>query len=130
MLKQVKAKIATHPYAENAINSTRSLWLAGLGAFATVQTEGGRVFNDLVKEGASVEAKGFKMANDGIEKTIATGSQLFAKVREGFETRVAQPMNARVGKGIARFGLPARNDLVVLTQRVEELSQQVRALRA
>ncbi len=130
MLKQVKAKVTANPYAENAMNGAHQIWLAGLGAFAAAQAEGGKVFKSLVKEGASVEAKGFKIANDGIEKTIATGSEVFAKVRGAFETKVAQPVNQTVGKGLSRFGLPARNDLVELTQRVEALSQQVRALRS
>lgn len=130
MLKQVKTKVQANPYAETAMNTAHQVWLAGLGAFAAAQTEGGKVFKGLVKEGASVEAKGLKIANDGIEKTIATGSEVFAKVRGAFEARVAQPVNRTMGKGLARFGLPARNDLVVLTKRVEELSQQVRALRA
>ena len=130
MISKVKSKVAQNPVAENVLKSGHQIWLAGLGAFAAAQAEGSKVFKDLVKEGASVEAKGLKLANDGIEKTIAKGSEVFAKVRGAYESRLAQPVERRLGGGLAKFGLPARQDIVTLTRRVEELSQQERALRA
>ena len=130
MIRKVKAKVVEHPAAEMAKQTTHKIWLAGLGAFAAAQTEGERVFKGLVKEGASVEAKGLKLANDGIEKTITLGSQVFAKARGGFEARVVKPVSDKLGSGVAKFGLPARHDIVALTRRVEELAEQVRALRA
>ena len=37
--------------------SSRQIWLAGLGAFAKAQQEGMRVFETLVKQGEHIEAK-------------------------------------------------------------------------
>jgi len=129
MIRKVKAKVAENPAAEKALQTTHKIWLAGLGAFAAAQAEGGRLFKQLAKEGASVEAKGFKIANDSIEKTIAVGSGVFAKARGGFETRVVKPVSDKLGQGVAKFGLPARQDIVALTRQVEALAEQVRALR-
>jgi poly(hydroxyalkanoate) granule-associated protein len=128
MISKVKAKVATYPAAENVLKSGHQIWLAGLGAFAAAQAEGAKVFKELVKEGAVVESKGIKLANDQIEKTITKASETFAKARGGFQTRLAQPVTTRVNSGLAKFGLPARNDILELSRRVEELSAQVRAL--
>ncbi len=130
MISKIKSTAANNTVAQNVLHATHRIWLAGLGAFATVQAEGSKVLNDLTKEGASVEAKGLRFANDGIEKAIATTTEVAAKVRGAYQTRIVEPVRQRLGLGAATLGLPARQDIVALTRRVEELSAQVRALRA
>ncbi|PAK99390.1 poly(hydroxyalkanoate) granule-associated protein, partial [Staphylococcus hominis] len=44
--------------------SAQQIWLAGLGVFARAQAEGSRVFDDLVKEGESVDARNREQAGD------------------------------------------------------------------
>lgn len=128
MLNKVKAKVTANPRAELVLKSGHQIWLAGLGAFAAAQAESKKVFKDLVKEGSAVEGKGIKLANDQIEKTIAQASGAFAKARAGFDHRLAKPVQGGLNAGLAKFGLPARNDILELTKRVEELSRQVKTL--
>ena len=42
----------------------RQVWLAGLGAFARAQEEGGKVFDTLVQEGQAVDAQMKKTAGE------------------------------------------------------------------
>ena len=37
--------------------SAQQIWLAGLGAFAKAQEEGGKAFESLVKEGLTIQRK-------------------------------------------------------------------------
>ena len=70
MLKKAKAE-STGKHAGEAkdvsqavLDSSRQIWLAGLGAFARAQAEGTKVFETLVKQGESLESKTRKAASD------------------------------------------------------------------
>ena len=43
--------------ASSVKDSAQQIWLAGMGAFAKAQAEGGKVFDALVKEGVSLQRK-------------------------------------------------------------------------
>ena len=43
--------------ASTVKDSAQQIWLAGLGAFAKAQEEGGKVFEALVKEGMGLQKK-------------------------------------------------------------------------
>ena len=57
-------------------NSATNIWLAGLGAFAKAQEEGGKLFDALVKEGEAVQSRASKSAQEAITdaRTKATGT--------------------------------------------------------
>src|SRR5215212_5263566 len=48
--------------------SAQQIWLAGLGAFAKAQEEGGKVFEALVKEGTSIQRKTQAAAEEKISE--------------------------------------------------------------
>ena len=50
--------------AQSALDSSRSIWLAGLGAFSRAQAEGMRMFESLVKQGEALESKTRQAASD------------------------------------------------------------------
>ena len=62
-LKQMAEKQAASPrlldsaLAAQVKDSAQQIWLAGMGAFSRAQAEGTKVFETLVKEGASLQKK-------------------------------------------------------------------------
>ena len=62
-LKQMAEKQAAAPrlfdsaLAAQVKDSAQQIWLAGMGAFSRAQAEGTKVFETLVKEGASLQKK-------------------------------------------------------------------------
>ena len=70
MLKKTKAGATVGEAGEakdmsqSVLDSSRQIWLAGLGAFARAQAEGTKVFETLVKQGESLESKTRKAASD------------------------------------------------------------------
>src|SRR6202007_2430157 len=42
---------------KTVMDSAQQIWLAGLGAFAKAQEEGGKLFETLVKDGIALDAK-------------------------------------------------------------------------
>lgn len=117
----------TNPASEMA----RDVWLAGLGAFAVAQEEGGKVFDQLVKEGAKVEKK----ARQSVDQTVVNlreevearlnGAKEMAEGRFG---KLEKIFEGRVAQVLGRLGVPTADDVQVLAKRVAELSRQVKTL--
>ncbi|AUZ44353.1 poly(hydroxyalkanoate) granule-associated protein [Pseudomonas sp. 31 R 17] len=106
----------------------RRIWLAGLGAYAKVGSEGGEYFNELVKSGQHIESKSKKVA---IEQLDAANSQIdqvksnvssvgrrvevqLDKVEKAFDSRVASALN--------RIGIASKHDVETLSAKLEELT--------
>src|SRR6185436_5145538 len=78
MLKKMKAESADSSKAgakdpsQSVLESSRQIWLAGLGAFSRAQAEGMKVFETLVKQGEALESRTKKVAFD--TAAAATGA--------------------------------------------------------
>lgn len=101
-------------------DSAHQIWLAGLGAFSKAQEEGSKLFETLVKEGQEVEARTKKVGEEGVEEARAKTSGTWDKLEQVFEDRVSRALN--------QLGVPTRNDIQELADRVEELSKNVKEL--
>jgi poly(hydroxyalkanoate) granule-associated protein len=113
--------------------SAQQIWLAGLGAFAKAQEEGGKVFEALVKEGTAIQRKTQAAAEEKISEatnrmaTMATdisakASGQWGKLEDIFEERVAKALN--------KLGVPSSKDIDVLVARIDELNRNVAKLGA
>ncbi|MRD47217.1 poly granule associated protein [Caenimonas koreensis DSM 17982] len=111
--------------------SAQQIWLAGLGAFAKAQEEGGKVFEALVKEGTSIQRKTQAVAEEKITEatsrmaSMATdisskASGQWGKLEDIFEERVAKALN--------KLGVPSSKDIDVLVARIDELNRNVVAM--
>ena len=117
--------------AKTAIDSSRSIWLAGLGAFSRAQAEGMRMFEGLVKQGEALESKTRQAASD---TAAAARGAAKAKVREvkdgvgGTWDKLEQVFEARVARALAKLGVHSQADVERLAQRVDALSKAVNEL--
>ena len=116
---------------ETVMESAHQIWLAGLGAFAKAQAEGGKWFEALVNEGAALDAKtrqhaetSAKELHDNMENVVgnvrARTLQTWDKLEKVFEGRVA--------RAIEHLGVPGHEELSALSQRVEQLTRELRKL--
>lgn len=114
-------------------DSASQIWLAGLGAFAKAQEEGGKVFDALVKEGMSLQRKTQSAAEEKISEatnrmaSMATdlsskASGQWNKMETIFEDRVARALN--------KLGVPSAKDIDALIARIDELNRNVQRLSA
>ncbi len=96
--------------------SARKVWLAGLGAFALAQEEGSKVFENLVERGREFEGSSpLDWARDRVAGTL---NQLEGAVDGG------------MGVAMHSLGMPSREEIALLSKRVEELNASLEALRA
>ena len=125
------AGLNTSRLAASVKDSAQQIWLAGMGAFAKAQEEGGKVFDSLVKEGVSLQKKTQGLAEDKIaevtgrmsamaDTVTAKAGQNWDKLETIFEQRTAKAMN--------KLGVPTAKDVQALTARVDELAAAVARL--
>jgi poly(hydroxyalkanoate) granule-associated protein len=111
--------------------SAHQIWLAGMGAFAKAQEEGGKVFEALVKEGMSLQKKTQGMAEEKIGevtgKMTAMADTVSAKANQNWD-KLESIFEARTAKALGRLGVPTAKDVQALTARVDELAAAVAAL--
>ncbi len=137
MLKKAKAEMSgknageTRDKSQAVLESSRQIWLAGLGAFSRVQAEGSKVFEALVKQGETLESKTRKAAADtaALARDAAT-----AKVKEvqkgvgGTWDKLEQVFEDRVARALSKLGVYTQNDVERLAERVDVLSEAVNEL--
>jgi poly(hydroxyalkanoate) granule-associated protein len=102
----------------------REVWLAGLGALATVEEEGSKLFGRLVDRGAEFEEERRKKLKEAGEKAREQGDEALAQIEEASEETQSLLMDT-VNTALERFGVPTRSEVDRLSERVESLTKQV-----
>jgi len=120
MTAKKKAQKVQHEIADNA----HQIWLAGLGAVATAQEEGGKLFKSLVEKGEDFE----KLGKDKVDqaKGAVTGVKVVA---ESYWETFERILDDKVTAVIHRIGVPTKDEIDTLTERVENLTASIEKLR-
>ena len=110
----------------------RKIWLAGLGAYAKAGQEGSEYFKELVKSGEGVEKQGKKLVNEQVEAASSqigsvksTVTSNVSSVKGKFEVqldKIEKAFDTRVASALNRLGIPSRQDVEVLSAKLDELS--------
>ena len=120
MIAKKKSKELQHEIMESA----HKVWLAGLGALAMAEEQGGKFFANLVDEGQKFEKKG----KDKVEK--AKGTMAGVKtVAESYWETFGRTVDDRMTAVIHRIGVPTKEEIETLTKKVEDLTVAVDKLR-
>lgn len=117
--------------AQSVRDSAQQIWLAGMGAFAKAQQEGGKVFESLVKEGASLQRKTQAVAEERIgdvaSKMTAMAEGVTAKAGQQWD-KLETIFEQRVSKALGRLGVPSSQDVDALVARIDALAAEVSKL--
>jgi len=114
---------------KSVMDSAQQIWLAGLGAFAKAQEEGGKLFDALVKEGTALDAKTRKFTEAKVSEARGTVESTIGQVRERSQEtwdKLEKVFEDRVSRSLGRLGIPTREDMKTLNARVDDLSREVR----
>jgi poly(hydroxyalkanoate) granule-associated protein len=137
MLKKMKAapddaqSAASKDLGKSVLESSRQIWLAGLGAFSRAQQEGTKVFEALVKQGEALESRTKRSA---IDTATAASEAAKAKAKEmqamagGTWDKLEQVFEARVARALSKLGVYTQKDVERLAERVDALSERVNEL--
>lgn len=109
--------------------SAQQIWLAGVGAFSRAQAEGTKLFEGLVREGMGLEATVRKVAGGRADLVRDIVENRVGQARErATDTwdKLEKVFEDRVQRALVTLGVPSRDDLNDLTQRVEALTNELR----
>ena len=112
--------------------SAHKVWLAGLGALSTIESEGAKLFQQLVERGRDLESEGkeqMKKARVRVETEVdKAASRVKERVGGTFE-EVGDTVEAKLTEVLHRFGVPTRDEIRDLAKRVEDLNSKVDGLK-
>jgi len=113
--------------------SAQQIWLAGMGAFNRAQAEGGRLFESLVRDGLSLEQTARRFAGSRVTGVKGAVEGRVGQARErAVDTwdKLEKVFEERVQRALVKLGVPGRDDLNALTERVERLTTALHKLGA
>lgn len=119
--------------ADQVRASAQQIWLAGLGAFSKAQEEGGKVFDTLVKEGATLQRKSQAVAEDRLaeatSRMASMANELGAKA-SGQLDKLETIFEDRVARALKRMGMPSADEVQALMKRLDDLDRKLDRLQA
>ncbi len=113
---------------------SRKIWLAGLGVYSKIDTDGSKLFDTLVKDGEKAEkltksAVGKKV--DAAKDTASSAKSRISGVKEralGKWDELEGAFDKRLNSAISRLGVPSRNEVKALHSKVDTLTKQIEKL--
>ncbi|GAA5074791.1 phasin family protein [Lysobacter panacisoli] len=109
--------------------SAQQIWLAGVGAFSRAQAEGTKLFDALIKEGMTLEQTARRFAGgqaDAVRDVV--GGKVGQARERAADTwdRLEKVFEDRVQRSLVKLGVPGREDLNELANRVDALTAELR----
>ena len=135
---QARKARATAVKAEaSVVENVQQVWLAGMGAIARAQKEGPAAFQEAVAEGIKLLNRSrsnaeqlirdvFETAQDSVQSRIGSARDQASETWDNIEAL----FQSRVQKAMQQLGVPSADEIRLLTRRVAELNENVKALSA
>ncbi len=121
--------------ADNIAAGARLLGLAALGALVAIGEGGGKVFQTLVEKGEKYEPEGrehLKAAGAAVGRAVGNvenaARSLGGKVR-GLAEKSEEALDVKVAAALGRAGLPTREEIQTLIDKVDALTAKLEDLR-
>ena len=108
--------------------SAQQIWLAGLGAFAKAQEEGGKAFDVLVQEGLSLQRKTQAVAEERMAEATGRMNELAQEIGSkavGRLDKIETMVEERVSRALKRLGVPSSREVQALMEQVHALNARV-----
>ena len=133
--RQARAKATRSP--ADLIENVQQIWLAGMGAIAKAQKDGPAAFHDAVAEGLELLTRSrssaeqmirdvFQSAQGSVQTRLGSARDQATETWDNLEALFQN----RVHKAMQQLGVPSADEIRLLTKRVAELNDNVKALSA
>jgi poly(hydroxyalkanoate) granule-associated protein len=99
--------------------SARKIWLAGLGAMATAEKEGTKLFNALVAAGKDIETEPLKKAGRKVKGTL---KQLRSEAGKAIDN-IESGFDEQVTSALKRMGVPTQKEVAALNKKIAKLEK-------
>lgn len=112
---------------DSLTGKAREVWLAGLGALASVEEEGNKVFSKLVDKGTEFEKRGKKQIDELYNDASERYRDVESKVKSKF-SKAEDELDENIQELIHKMGVPTKEEISELTSQVEKLVKKVDTL--
>ena len=126
----------SHSWVGKVEEYSRKIWLAGLGVYSKIDTDGSKLFDTLVKDGEKAEklakdaghkvSEGVKASTSSARSRVEDVKDLALEKWSEFE----EAFDKRLNSAITRLGVPSREEVKVLHAKVETLTKHIEKLTA
>ena len=110
---------------EDLKNSFDKVWLAGLGALAQAEKQGGRFFKTLVKKGKKYEEL-IPVAGDAVKDSVKAARKQANDAFQGMEAAFDRQVKA----AMKRAGLASKKDIDALKKEIASLKKSAKSTRS
>ena len=103
--------------------NSHNIWLAGLGAYSTIESEGEKTYESLLAKGKLLESKN-EAKDEKSGKSIPDSrlSDLKSKANQTMD-RIERAFDLRVSSALKRLGISTQTDLNDLNAKIDLLTQ-------
>ncbi|MBV1921822.1 MAG: phasin family protein [Pseudomonadales bacterium] len=103
--------------------NSHNIWLAGLGAYSTKESEGEKTYESLLAKGKLLESKNeAKDAKSGESIPDSRLNDLKSKANQTMD-RIERAFDLRVSSALKRLGISTQTDLNDLNAKIDSLTQ-------
>ena len=110
---------------EDLKTSFEKVWLAGLGALAQAEKQGGKLFKTLVKKGKKYEVL-IPIAGDAVKDSVKTARKQANDAFRGMEAAFDRQVKA----AMKRSGVATKKDVEALKKEIASLKKRAKSTRA
>ena len=115
---------------------SRKIWLAGLGVYSKIDTDGSKLFDTLVKDGEKAEKLAKSAGSKLVEEAKASTSSARSRVEDVKDlvlekwSEFEEAFDKRLSSAISRLGVPSREEVKTLHAQVDALTKHIEKLTA
>jgi len=119
-------------FSRGMMDSAQQIWLAGLGALARTQQEGGKFFDALVEEGVRIQEKTHAYNEEQIKQGRQQSTAWMEQARQRTNAamgKLEKAFDERIARAMKRMQMPSHEDIQELSARIDALTREVHAAR-
>lgn len=115
---------------------SRKIWLAGLGVYSKIDSDGSKIFDELVKDGEKAEKRVKKAGSKLVDEARASSASARFRVEDVKDLALGkwgafeEAFDKRLTSAISRLGIPSRDEVKTLHAKVETLTRHIEKLTA
>src|SRR5450830_689959 len=106
---------------------SRKIWLAGLGVYSKIDSDGSKLFETLVKDGEKAEKLTKSTVGKQVDAAKATAGSAKSKLSDKWG-ELEGAFDKRLHSAISRLGVPSRSEVKALHSKVDTLTKQIEKL--
>ncbi|MGH8392868.1 MAG: phasin family protein, partial [Pseudomonas sp.] len=97
---------------------SRKIWLAGLGVYSKVSSDGGKYFETLVKDGEKAEKLTKSTVGKQVDAAKASAGSAKSRISDKWG-ELEGAFDKRLNSAISRLGVPSRTEVKALHSKVD-----------